>query len=164
MCAASRPPSVLSKYAAAGGHNILMIGPPGSGKTMLAKRLPSILAPLSFEEALETTKIHSVAGVLDAEAGLVAQRPFRSPHHTISDAGLIGGGVVPRPGEVSLAHNGVLFLDELPEFPRNVLEVMRQPLEDRNVTIARASMSLSFPAAFMLAAAMNPCPCGYPHC
>src|SRR5271170_263525 len=149
------------EVSAAGGHNILMIGPPGSGKTMLAKRLPSILAPLSFEEALETTKIHSVAGVLDAEAGLVTQRPFRSPHHTISDAGLIGGGAVPRPGEVSLAHNGVLFLDELPEFPRNVLEVMRQPLEDRNVTIARASMSLSFPAAFMLAAAMNPCPCGY---
>jgi len=149
------------EVAAAGGHNIPMIGPPGSGKTMLAKRLPSILAPLSFEEALETTKIHSVAGVLDAEAGLVTQRPFRSPHHTISDAGLIGGGIFPRPGEVSLAHNGVLFLDELPEFPRNVLEVMRQPLEDRSVTIARASMSLSFPAAFMLAAAMNPCPCGY---
>lgn len=144
------------EVAIAGGHNMLMIGPPGSGKTMLAKRIPSIMPPMTFEESLETTRIHSVSGLLPAEAGLIAARPFRSPHHTISDAGLVGGGPVPRPGEVSMAHNGVLFLDELPEFPRNVLEVLRQPLEDRTVTIARAQMTLTFPASFVLVGAMNP--------
>ena len=149
------------EIAAAGGHNILMIGPPGSGKTMLAKRFPSILPPLNFEEALETTKIHSVAGILRKDQALITERPFRNPHHTISDAALIGGGTIPRPGEVSFAHHGVLFLDELPEFKKNVLEVLRQPLEDFRVTVSRSKMSLEFPANFMLAAAMNPCPCGF---
>ncbi|MFQ6612742.1 MAG: YifB family Mg chelatase-like AAA ATPase [Fidelibacterota bacterium] len=149
------------EVAAAGSHNVIMIGPPGSGKTMLSKRLPTILPDLTLEEALQTTKIHSVAGLIPERQGIVATRPFRSPHHTISDAGLIGGGTVPKPGEVSLAHNGVLFLDELPEFKKNVLEVMRQPMEEGVVTISRATISLSYPARFMLVAAMNPCPCGY---
>lgn len=149
------------EIAAAGSHNLIMIGPPGSGKTMLAKRFPTILPQLTLEEALETTKIYSVAGYLPAEQPLLATRPFRSPHHTISDAGLIGGGVNPRPGEVSLAHNGVLFLDELPEFQRSVLEVMRQPMEDTRVTLSRARISTTYPARFMLVAAMNPCPCGF---
>lgn len=149
------------EVAAAGGHNVIMIGPPGSGKTMLAKRLPTILPDMNFEESLETTKIHSVMGLIPPESSLIVVRPFRSPHHTISDAGLIGGGQIPKPGEVSLSHNGVLFLDELPEFKKNVLEVMRQPLEEERVTISRAATSLTYPARFMLMAAMNPCPCGY---
>jgi magnesium chelatase family protein len=149
------------EIAAAGGHNLIMIGPPGAGKTMLAKRIPTILPDLSFEESIEITRIYSVMGLLPPHSSLIAVRPFRSPHHTISDAGLIGGGQIPKPGEVSLSHNGVLFLDELPEFKKNVLEVMRQPLEEGKVTISRALSSLTFPSSFMLIAAMNPCPCGF---
>jgi magnesium chelatase family protein len=149
------------EVAAAGGHNIIMIGPPGAGKTMLAKRIPTIIPPLTLEEALETTKIHSVAGKIDDHTALMTKRPFRSPHHTISDVALVGGGTFPQPGEISLGHNGVLFLDELPEFKRTVLEVMRQPLEDRVITISRAKSTVDYPASFMLVASMNPCPCGF---
>jgi len=149
------------EVAVAGGHNVLMVGPPGAGKTMLAQRLPGIMPPLSLQEALETTRIHSVAGKLEAGATLITRRPFRSPHHTISDIALVGGGTIPKPGEISLAHHGVLFLDELPEFKRSVLEVLRQPLEDRTIQISRARYAIQYPASFMLVASMNPCPCGY---
>jgi magnesium chelatase family protein len=149
------------EVAAAGSHNIIMVGPPGAGKSMMAKRMPSILPPFTLEEALETTKIHSVAGKLEKGISLMSRRPFRSPHHTISNVAMVGGGADPQPGEISLAHNGVLFLDELPEFNRNVLEVMRQPLENRKITISRAKYSVEYPASFMMVSAMNPCPCGY---
>ncbi len=149
------------EVAAAGGHNILMVGPPGAGKSMMSKRFATILPPLTLHEALETTKIHSVAGKLDGNSGLITRRPFRNPHHTISDTALVGGGTYPQPGEISLAHNGVLFLDELPEFKRAVLEVLRQPLEDRKITVSRTKMTVDYPASFMLVASMNPCPCGY---
>lgn len=149
------------EVSAAGGHNIIMVGPPGAGKSMMAKRMPSILPPFTLHEALETTKIHSVAGKIDSATSLMSQRPFRSPHHTISDVALVGGGVYPQPGEISLAHNGVLFLDELPEFGRSTLEVMRQPLEDRKISISRSKFSVEYPASFMLVSSMNPCPCGY---
>ena len=149
------------EVAAAGGHNLIMVGAPGSGKSMMAKRLPSILPPLSLGESLETTKIHSVAGKLGRNSSLISQRPFRDPHHTISQVAMVGGGSFPQPGEISLAHNGVLFLDELPEFNRSVLEVLRQPLEDRRITISRVKSTIDYPASFMLVASMNPCPCGY---